>query len=307
MEQLLKAFIYIRVNSWFIIENVVKLGITATSLKDRDTPYITGEVERGEYIYVIEIPLNKMKLIDNYLKDYFKSHHIYKGGGTEFYDKCIVDLIEPCLKEINLEYRILTKEEINCMNRCERIRNIPNVTKVKNKFNQIKIENIIQKYKVKRSKKASTNNEIITDLSCVNNDIEPNEHQKYVLEMIEGFFTSYNIGKIIWACGLGKALLSILIVKLMKFKSVVIGVPGNNLQKQIKDEIIKIFPNKNNILFVGGDENDCIKSTTNKNKIIEFLNININTQPKFVISTYHSCHLLVDPDIIFDFKQYLNG
>uniref|UniRef100_A0A6C0BX92 Helicase ATP-binding domain-containing protein n=1 Tax=viral metagenome TaxID=1070528 RepID=A0A6C0BX92_9ZZZZ len=302
MEQLLKAFVYIRVNSWFIIENVVKLGITATSLKDRDTPYITGEVERGEYIYVIEIPLNKMKIIDNYLKDYFKSHHIYKGGGTEFYDKCIVDLIEPCLKEINLEYRILTKEEINCMNRFERIRNIPNVTKVKNIFNQIKIENIIQKYKVKRSKKGSTNDEIISDLSCVNNDIEPNEHQKYVLDMIEGFFTSYNIGKIIWACGLGKALLSILIVKLMKFKSVVIGVPGNNLQKQIKDEIIKIFPNKNNILFVGGDEHDCIKSTTNKNKIIEFLNININTQPKFVISTYHSCHLLVDPDIMFEFK-----
>ena len=203
-----------------------------------------------------------MKLIDKCLKHYFKTFHIYKGGGTEFYDRYIIDLIEPYFKNINIPYKILTKEEINFMNRHERVRNIlnviPNVDKVKKIFNELNVKNIIQTYKIKRSKKNSivSNNNIVNELSYV---IEPNNHQQYVLERIEEFYNFNNIGKIVWACGLGKALLCILIVKLLKFKSVVIGVPSNNLQKQIKNEILKIFPNKTNILSVGGDETDGIK------------------------------------------------
>jgi superfamily II DNA or RNA helicase len=282
-----KGTIYLRDNAWYKMENVIKLGISSFA-KDRSNTYITGEVERGEYISVIEISLDKMKLLDKYLKSYFKLYNIYKGGGTEFYNRCIIDLIEPYLKKINIEYKVLTKEEILVINRCERFRNIPNAIKVKI-FNKLK--NIIEKYKNKRGKK-----------DVMNNLIQPNEQQQYILEIIEDFFALYNIGKIIWACGLGKALLSILIVKLLNFNTIVIGVPSNYLQKQIIKEIFKVFPNKNNILFVGGNEDDGIKSTTNKKQIIQFLNTNINFEPKFVISTYHSCHLLVNNDIIFDFK-----
>jgi len=300
----LKGTIYLRDNEWFRNRNVIKMGI-ATFAKDRSNTYITGEVERGEYICVIEIPLDKMKLIDKCLKHYFKTFHIYKGGGTEFYDRYIIDLIEPYFKNINIPYKILTKEEINFMNRHERVRNIlniiPNVDKVKKVFNELNVKNIIQTYKIKPSKKNSivSNNNIVNELSYV---IEPNNHQQYVLERIEEFYNFNNIGKIVWACGLGKALLCILIVKLLKFKSVVIGVPSNNLQKQIKNEILKIFPNKTNILFVGGDETDGIKSSTDKTEIIKFLNNNLNSQPNFVISTYHSCHLLLDKDIASEIK-----
>jgi len=285
----LKGTIYLRDNAWYKMENVIKMGITSFA-KDRSNTYITGEVERGEYICVIEIPLDNMKFIDKCLKHYFKLFNIYKGGGTEFYDRCIIDLIEPYLKNINIQYKILTKEEINLMTRCERVRNIPNVDKVKKAFNQLKIKNIIQNYKIKRSK-----NEL-------SNMIKPNNHQQYILEIIEGFFNLYNTGKIVWACGLGKALLSVLIVKLLEFKTVVIGVPSNNLQKQVKNEILKIFPNKNNILLVGCDETYGIKSSTDKTQIIKFLNNNLNSHPKFVISTYHSCHLLVDKEIAFEIK-----
>jgi superfamily II DNA or RNA helicase len=284
-----KGTIYIRDNAWYKMENVIKMGI-ASFAKDRSTTYITGEVERGEYICVIEIPLDKMKILDKCLKSFFRSYNIYKGGGTEFYNRCIIDLIEPYLKKLNIEYHVLTKDEINLMNRCDRIRTILNSGKMKDIF----IKNIIQKYRNKRENKDS-----------INGIITPNEHQQYILEMIEGYFASYNIGKIVWACGLGKALLSILIIQLLKFKSVVFGVPSNNLQKQIKNEILKIFPNKNNILFVGGggDENDGIESTTDEKNIIQFLNNRrSNFEPIFVISTYHSCHLLMDNDISFDFK-----
>ena len=162
----LKGTIYLRDNAWYKMENVIKMGI-ATFAKDRSNTYITGEVERGEYICVIEITLDKMKFIDKCLKHYFKSFHIYKGGGTEFYDRCIIDLIEPYFKNINIPYKILTKEEINLMNRCERVRNIPNVDKVKKVFNQLKIKNIIQNYKIKRSKKnsISDSNNIVNELS----------------------------------------------------------------------------------------------------------------------------------------------
>jgi predicted helicase len=287
-----KGTIYFRDNAWFKLENVIKMGI-ASFAKDRSNTYITGEVERGEYTSVIEIPLEKMKALDKCLKMYFKPYNIYKGGGTEFYNRCIVDLIEPYLKELKVDYKVLTKEEINTMNRCERIRNIRNVDKIKKIFNELKLKEIIQRYKNKKAKKRED----------PSNEIKPTEHQGYILEMIEGFYNLNNKGKLVWACGLGKALLSILIIKLLNFRSVLFGVPSNNLQKQIKNEIIKIFQNKNNILLVGGDDRDQdIKSTTVKSEIISFLRNDSNNEPKFVISTYHSCHLLVDKDIIFEFK-----
>ena len=147
-----KGAIYCRDNVWFRMENVIKLGI-ASFAKDRSSTYITSEVERGEYVLVIEIPLDKMIYIDKCLKNYFKSYNIYKGGGTEFYNRCIIELVELYLQKLNIEYKVLSEEEINLMNRCERVRNIPNVDNVKKAFNQLKIKHIIQNYKIKRSKK----------------------------------------------------------------------------------------------------------------------------------------------------------
>ena len=143
-----KGTIYFRDNAWYKMENVIKMGISSF-VKNRSNGYITGEIERGEYIYVIEIPLDKMKILDKCLKMYFKSYHIYRGGGTEFYNRCIIDLIEPYLQNLNMEYRIFTKEEIQLLNRCERVTNIPNVNKVKNIFNQLNVNHIIEKYKIK--------------------------------------------------------------------------------------------------------------------------------------------------------------
>ena len=295
-----KGLIYLRDNLWFIIENVIKMGM-ASFAKDRSSTYITGEVIAGNYIWACEIPLNKLRIIDNLLKIKFKEFNIYKGGGTEFYNRSIIGLIEPYIQSLlKEECKVLSKEEIDNMTRCERLRTIPNIDKLKIIINQLNIQNIIQKLKDKKNKKNS-NTEIIDLLLC-----KPNRQQQTILEMIEGFYDLNDIGKLIWACGLGKALLSILIVNLLKFKSVVFGVPSKNLQKQITREILKIFPNKNNILLVGGDEENGIKSASSGEEIIAFLNNNNNniltTEPKFVISTYHSCHLLVDTDISVDFK-----
>jgi predicted helicase len=294
-----KGLIYVRDNELCRLKNIYKQGITSSG-KNRDDTYTTYEHARGTFILVIEIPLDKMKKIDKMLKNYLHQYNYYIDSGTEYYDRCIIDLIEPYLQKLNIEYKVLTQEERNSMDRCDRIRNIPNVDKVKYIFNQLNINNIIQKMKDKKRK----NNEVL--LQSENNSVyiepKPNKHQQNILEMIKEYYYLYNIGKIVWACGLGKALLSILILKLLKFKSVVIGVPSNYLQKQIKNEILKIFPSKTNILVIGGNELDGITSTTDKTQITQFLNNNFNSQPKFVVTTYHSCHLLVEPDIIFEFK-----
>jgi superfamily II DNA or RNA helicase len=284
-----KGFIYLRDNIWYQRENVIKMGIT-TFAKDRNNTYITGEIERGEYICLIEIPLDRMKILDKYLKVFCKSYNIYKGGGTEFYDRCVIELIEPYLNDINIDFKVLTKDEISSINRCDRIRNLPNAEKVKKLLNQINVKNIIMHLKNKKAKIKSTK-------------VIPNNHQQDVLNMIDEFFQLNSIGKIIWACGLGKALLSIFIVNQLKCKTVAFGVPGKFLQKQIKNEIYKLFPNAKNILFVGGEGIDDIEATTDKNKIVEFLNnADKYMQPKFVITTYHSCHLLCDTNIMFDIK-----
>lgn len=284
-----KGFIYLRDNGWYKTTDVIKMGIT-TFAKERDTTYITGEPERGEYICLIEIPLDKMKIIDRMLKTYFKPHHIYRGGGTEFYDRKIIELLEPYLHNLNICFRVLTKDEINSINRGERIRDLPNADKIKRLLSVIDVPQIIQMYKNKRC-------------GANNTTIIPNIHQQEVLNGITEYYRDNNIGKIIWACGLGKALLSILIIKELKFKTVAFGVSGNYLQKQIKNEIVKLFPNTKNILFVGGEEIGDIKMTTDKHKIIRFLKDTSDTNDtKFVITTYHSSYLLCDTNIMFDIK-----
>jgi superfamily II DNA or RNA helicase len=275
-----KGAIYIRDNAWYRTRNIYKMGVSSC-IKDRNSSYITGEPEPGEFIFVIEIPLEKMKILDRCIKSYYKPYNIYIcGGGTEFYERCIIELIEPYLQKLNVEYKVLTKEEIEVLNRRERIKNIPNAVKLTKLLNRIDTKKIIQIQKNKRT-------------------ITPNEQQKTVLEMIENYYSLHDRGKLVWACGLGKALLSVLIVKRLNFKKIVFGVPSNQLQKQIKNEIVKIFPKKNNILLVGGDDDCGVISTTSKKQILSFFDI-ARDEPVFIITTYHSCHLLLDMEV--DFK-----
>jgi len=256
------GFIYLRDNEWYKSLNIIKMGISY-NIRNRESTYITGEPIAGEYIYVIEILSNKidLKTLDKYLQNNFKQYNIYFNGGLEFFDLKIQSLIEPYFKTLDINYKVLTKEEIYLINLNDRFNNLHN-----------------------RSNK------------------KPYDYQQCVLNRIEYFFNINNIGKLIWACGLGKALLSIFIIYILKFKSIVFGVPSKNLQIQMKSEILKIFPNEQNILFIGSHQDNDIKSTTNKIEIKNFLDKSSKNEPIFIITTYHSSYLLVDNDFKFDFK-----
>jgi plasmid maintenance system antidote protein VapI len=139
----MKGTIYIRDNEWWKSENVYKLGI-AEYAKDRESTYITGELIRGEFVMLIHIELSKMKIVDNLLKYEFQNLNINKGGGTEFYDRSIKDLIIPFLDKIRIKYEILDVNEINRKIRIQLIRN-----KIKNGF--IKLRTYHSKTRVTQS------------------------------------------------------------------------------------------------------------------------------------------------------------
>ncbi len=110
-----KGYVYLRDNAWYREEKVIKMGI-AKDVRLRNSSYITCEVIRGEYICIIEVLLCKMKEIDCKLKKYFKSYNIYKCGGTEFYDRKIINLINSFFDIHNINYKVLTPEQLYILN-----------------------------------------------------------------------------------------------------------------------------------------------------------------------------------------------
>ena len=261
--------VYLRDNAWFQAENVIKMGI-ASSAKDRENGgYVTGEIIRGEYILILEIDSSKMRPIEKLLQHTFKQYHDYRGGGTEFYHRCIIDMIEPLLDSLNIEYKRLSKKEMQTLERCERI-----PQKVKKRVANVDFQGFIQRLKERSAQCCS-----------------PNLQQAHVLNQIQQYYRDNAIGKIIWACGLGKALLSILITKKLDVKTVVFGVPSVHLQKQIQEEILRVYDSAT-ILYIGGDESSSIDAVRHHlSKVTNIL---------FVVTTYHSCNLLLD--FHFDFK-----
>jgi predicted helicase len=260
----MKGYIYIRTNEWCESKKLYKVGITK-SIKDRNNTYITGEIIRGKFIKIFELDFindndndKQLKFIDNIIKIKFKKLNVYIDAGTEFYDITIIDKIDDFLLKNNIKFTLVNEEELKKLNR-----------KIKYSFT-----NIINKYIEFRK-------------------ITPKPHQIEILNIIDDFYFNNNIGNLIWTCGLGKSLMSILITQKLKFKKIIIGVPSCFLQHQFASEITQIFTNKNNV-FIGS-------STTNDISIKSFLSKNTDG-PLFIITTYHSCHLYVNEDIIFDFK-----
>ena len=97
--------IYIRDNQWFSQLGLYKVG-KASCAKDRSSTYLTSEPIPGKYVMVVEVG-DKMDIVDKLMKNYFKTHQKYFGGGTEYYDRCIEQLLEPFIKSLNKNKCIL--------------------------------------------------------------------------------------------------------------------------------------------------------------------------------------------------------
>ena len=106
------SYVYIRYCPHYE-ENVCKLGRT-NNIRERDSTYKTGEQKKGQFEYVFQIFQDDIKITDEQLKEELLEYHVYyEGGGTEFYNKKIIDRIELLFEKWGIKYKKLSREEID--------------------------------------------------------------------------------------------------------------------------------------------------------------------------------------------------
>jgi superfamily II DNA or RNA helicase len=257
------GYIYTRFHESYEKYNACKLGET-NNIPNRDSGYATGEIKRGYFDNVYEVPYESRKDIETILQNEFKQWHIKIDGGKEFFNIKIISLIEPCLVKYKIEYKKLTSKEIRQLIRCYRIQKIMKKKNIKSLINFLKI-----------SKK-----------------VVPRHDQTIIIKKTVAYFQQYNKGILVLMCGVGKTLISLWVSQKMGTNTILIGVPNKLLLKQWEQEVGKIFQKKNfQCLVVSGG--------VNVSDIAHFLEN--NKERCIVITTYASSHKVLDASMRVSF------
>ena len=264
------GYIYTRFHESYEKYNACKLGETV-NIPDRDTQYATGEIQRGYFDNVYAVPLEQRKLVEAHLQCEFKDLHIRFDGGTEFYNKQIIPLIEPCLIKLGITYKKLTQQEIDKLIRCYRIQNVTN---------KINIQTLIALIKSKRT------NTPITLVKYI-----PRSDQAIIIEQAAKHFEEHNKGILVLMCGMGKTLISLWITQRLYSNTILIGVPNKLLLKQWAIVISNLFPDIQPFIVSGGVSNE---------NIADFLYS--NRRNCIVITTYSSAHKVYSATKSLPFK-----
>ena len=115
------GYIYVRNHPSYDVDDACKMG-KSNNIPERDTQYATGEIKRGYFEVIFEVPIKKMGNIERLLQHKFRELNIKYDAGTEFYNKKIITLIEPYLITIGIKYKKLSKQEISDLARCNRVK-----------------------------------------------------------------------------------------------------------------------------------------------------------------------------------------
>ena len=264
------GYIYTRFHESYEKYNACKLGETV-NIPDRDTQYATGEIQRGYFDNVYAVPLEQRKLVEAHLQCEFKDLHIRFDGGTEFYNKQIIPLIESCLIKLGITYKKLTQQEIDKLIRCYRIQKITN---------KINIQTLIALIKSKRT------NSPITLVKYT-----PRIDQETIIEQAVIHFEEHNKGILVLMCGMGKTLISLWITQRLYSNTILIGVPNKLLLKQWAIVISNLFPDIQPFIVSGGVSSE---------NIADFLYS--NRRNCIVITTYSSAHKVYSATKSLPFK-----
>lgn len=230
----MNGYIYIRNHPSYEKYNGCKLG-KANNIPERDAQYATGEIKRGNFELVIEMPRENIGTIEQMLQKYFTSlgQHIQYDGGREFYKRDIINQIVPYLEKTNINFKLLSKEEIDHLVRCNRVRKIQN-----NETLKIFIQNLRDKMAKK----------------CL---YIPRPYQREIITDSIAYFKTHDKGLLILMCGVGKTLISLWITQQLHANTVVIGVPNILLLTQWNKVICELFPEMPVLIVSGGiHEND---------------------------------------------------
>ena len=137
------GYIYVRNHPSYEVHDACKMG-KANNIPERDTQYAIGEIKRGYFEAVFEVPIEKMGIVERLLQNEFRELNVKYDAGTEFYNKKIITLIEPYLITLGIKYKKLSKQEISNLVRCNRVRKT---------IKKINIQSLIHILKSKRTNK----------------------------------------------------------------------------------------------------------------------------------------------------------
>ena len=250
------GYIYVRNHPSYDVDDACKMG-KANNIPERDTQYATGEIKRGYFEAVFEVPIEKMGIVERLLQKEFRELNVKYDAGTEFYNKKIITLIEPYLITIGIKYKKLSKQEISDLVRCNRVRKT---------IKKINIQSLIHILKSKR-----TNKQIVSYI--------PRNDQTIIIGKSVIHFQQYNKGMLVLMCGVGKTLISLWITQELNSNTILIGVPNKLLLKQWEEVICVLFQSVPYLIVSGGIDTE---------NIMRFLE---NNQKKcIVITTYSSAH-----------------
>ena len=199
------GYIYIRTHPAYDLYNACKLG-KATNIPDRDSQYATGEIVRGTFEAVFEVPIERVGIIERLLQNEFREHHIKHNAGTEFYDKAIIQRVVPYFNQIGITYRRLSGYEIAELLRKHRIRKI---------MKKIHISSLIRGLK-----------------RCSGSSYIPRSDQTEIIDKTVQHLTANNKGILVLTCGIGKTLISLWVAQRLRRNRVIIGVPNTQLLNQ---------------------------------------------------------------------------
>lgn len=266
------GYIYVRNHPSYDVDDACKMG-KAINIPERDTQYATGEIKRGYFEAVFEVPIEKMGIVERLLQNEFRELNVKYDAGTEFYNKKIITLIEPYLFKLGIKYKKLSKQEISDLVRCNRVRNT---------IKKINIKSLIH---ILKSNK--TNKQIVSYI--------PRNDQTIIIEKSVKHFQHYDKGMLVLMCGVGKTLISLWITQKLNSNTILIGVPNKLLLKQWEDVICNMFKNTPYLIVSG-----CI--------CIEDINrfLENNKEKCIVITTYSSSHKVYRStqytEFVFDMK-----
>ena len=269
MNTIIHYYIYGRVNLITYGLDWIKLGITSTPI-ERDQSYITGEMSRGHFLFIVEIEIKKksnFNRIDRQIKKEFIELQFKGNAGTEFYNKSIENLLYLYLDKINVKYHKLTEEDINNLRRKYREKQM------------ITLIETLDKHKFGKYVKPI---------------IVARDYQISIIEKTVNYLHLEDKGILVEPCGIGKTIIALLSTRRLHYRKILIGVPSLELLSQWQETTQIIFPDIK-ILKICGNIN-----------IVDIENFLIENNECVVIVMYQSTRKIKEVcnklNYIFDIK-----